>query len=154
MKNNIIFILFTIIALNANSQELTFSNVPDTWVKGLPDAWYKYEAIGACFDVQITKNYITKGKIKWYNGDRYSGNLSKSKFSGKGTYIWNNKERYEGNFKNNKPHGKGSFYYKNGDKYYGKWKYGKQQGKGTLYKKDDTIIVGIWHEGELWEEKE
>lgn len=66
------------------------------------------------------------------NGDRYEGEVSGNKRSGRGVYRFANGDRYEGEFADDQFRGKGVMHFANGDRYEGDFIGTVKQGKGVM----------------------
>ena len=147
-----IFLVVSLVAATVLSvQAQTINAIPfSPDIAQLPDGWHKFTLQGASFDVEVTSGRLVKGNISWFDGTKYSGNLSGSIISGRGTYTWPNGTRYEGSFKNNQRHGKGSLILVDNSKWSGKWKYNKKNGKGKQFDTFGEIVQqGVWEENEF-----
>jgi hypothetical protein len=51
-------------------------------------------------------------ELKFYDKDKYHGQIANNKWHGKGIYNWSNGDMYKGDFKNGQLSGKGVFYYR------------------------------------------
>jgi len=115
------------------------------------------------------------------NGDKYWGEFSNGKRSGKGIYsffkgeysktdtydgewldgrqnglgvlTYGNGEKYVGDFKNGIFSGQGTFSYENGNKYTGEFKDGKRNGQGTFFYLANNPFKGNKYVGE-WKDNE
>ena len=83
-----------------------------------------------------------KGKIYFYNGDKYDGQLKDFKREGKGKYYYKSGEKYEGEWKNNAIDGKGILHLRDKTTYIGEFKNYQRDGKGTLYFNNRDKYVG------------
>lgn len=120
----------------------------------LPDGWHTFTLQGASFDVEVASGNLVNGNISWFDGTKYSGDLSGSVISGRGTYTWPDGTRYEGSFKNNQRHGKGSMILLDRSKWSGKWRHNKKNGKGKQFDTSGEIVQqGVWVENEFVDSK-
>jgi hypothetical protein len=110
------------------------------------------------------------GKLEYFNGDKYEGDVKNGKPHGKGEYI-SDGDIFEGNFihgvftagkityedgsvfegdvVNYEPHGKGIHTWLDGEKYEGDFANGKPHGKGTYTWPGGKIYKGIFSEGKM-----
>ncbi|WP_346881826.1 hypothetical protein [uncultured Algibacter sp.] len=145
------FIITTIASITAQNVNIIPSS---PHIKQLPNGWHKFAFEGTNFDVEVEEGYLIKGNIVWFDGSKYSGQLSNFSISGRGTYSWVDGRRYEGSFKNNLRHGKGSLIEQDNSKWSGKWKNNKKNGKGTLFDKSGKIVKkGTWKENKYIDTK-
>ncbi|MFC4633880.1 hypothetical protein ACFO3O_08175 [Dokdonia ponticola] len=151
----IFFIVSLMMTTIFNLQAQAINAIPfSPDIAQLPDGWHKFTLQGASFDVEVASGNLVKGNISWFDGTKYSGNLSGSVISGRGTYTWPDGTRYEGSFKNNQRHGKGSMILVDHSKWSGKWKHNKKNGKGKLFDTSGEIVLqGVWVENEFVDSK-
>lgn len=84
------------------------------------------------------------GTCAYANGDKYTGNWKDGAFEGTGTYYWKNGDKYTGSWTNGLANS-GVFVYANKEKYDGKWNAGAMEGKGTYYYSSGKIMYkGDW----------
>ena len=84
------------------------------------------------------------GTITRKDGAKYQGSWKKGVMHGKGKRKYIGGDLYEGDFKNNKRHGKGTHNYNNKDQYVGHFKNNKMHGKGTYTWPNGNKYVGEW----------
>jgi formylglycine-generating enzyme required for sulfatase activity len=92
---------------------------------------------------------LTKGTIRYRNGDQYIGEISNYKSQGQGTLTFRNGDIYFGRFEAGTPHGDGTYTYLSGDKLASRFWNGKPSGRGIwTLEKNDGQISHVYPNGE------
>ncbi|MGH1363167.1 MAG: hypothetical protein ACRBF0_06390 [Calditrichia bacterium] len=84
------------------------------------------------------------GTFRFANGNTYSGSLKKGQLHGAGKYVWANGDSYEGEFKLNRIEGIGTYTFLNGDVYTGKFRRGQRYGAGDMTFASGDVYSGRW----------
>ena len=113
-----------------------------------------------------------KGRLIFFDGDMYIGELNNNSLQGHGTYFkkdgskfigtfmndlsdgygkeeWEDGSSYNGNYKRGAKHGPGEFKFANGNKYVGNFEEDLFSGLGTFIKTDGNNFEGNWIENVL-----
>ena len=88
--------------------------------------------------------------IKYSNGDKYEGNISKGQKTGQGTYTWKNGAYYDGKWKKDDMNGRGTYFYSSKEKgtsLSGSFKNGVTNGKCIYPDSDYTDYDTKWSNG-------
>ncbi|EFN83736.1 Radial spoke head 10-like protein B [Harpegnathos saltator] len=86
--------------------------------------------------------------INFYNGNSYSGRISRKMMEGEGTYMWHNGVRYEGQFEQNQIQGKGFLKWNDDCWYEGDFLDGIRHGEGAMVdRKHNCMHIGQWRIG-------
>ncbi|XP_014469332.1 PREDICTED: uncharacterized protein LOC106741638 [Dinoponera quadriceps] len=84
--------------------------------------------------------------INFYNGNSYSGRISRKMMEGEGTYKWHDGVRYKGQFEQNRIQGRGLLGWTDDRWYEGDFVDGLRHGQGILIdKKHSRVHIGQWH---------
>jgi len=88
------------------------------------------------------------GTFHWVDGRNYVGEFKNGEFNGHGVHTWNGCKKYEGEYRDGKKAGYGVFTSDNGSRYEGNWANGKMNGSGKQYNKSNELTKdGIWKDG-------
>ncbi|OQS06179.1 radial spoke head protein [Thraustotheca clavata] len=102
-------------------------------------------ASGSIYEGQFVNGHIEgKGRITYYNGNRYSGSFHQAKKHGHGCFEWPNGNVYTGSFVDGQISGNGDMIYSSGHRYNGLWSNGSRHGNGIFYYANGDIYDGDW----------
>jgi len=99
------------------------------------------------FNVNKTSHRVTgQGRIEFYDGSSYEGQLEDGSKFGQGKYIWADGQRYSGNWLDDLPDGEGELISSGGDRYTGGFIKGRRQGQGRVVYSDKSEYNGTWRD--------
>lgn len=87
------------------------------------------------------------GRVRWANGDVYTGELLKGRRHGQGELSWASGQRYSGSWVNDTPQGKGQMAFANGNRYEGEVADGLPQGTGRMLYASGDRFEGRFNRG-------
>jgi hypothetical protein len=87
------------------------------------------------------------GRVRWANGDVYTGDLIKGRRHGQGELIWASGQRYSGSWVDDTPQGKGQMTFANGNRYEGEVANGLPQGAGRMLYASGDRFEGRFNRG-------
>jgi hypothetical protein len=106
--------------------------------------------LDASYEVTMVQGRISgDGKLKYKNGDTYTGSFKDGQRDGKGYTAFANGDQYEGDYKNGLPHGAGIALNRDGSEYQGEWKAGKFDGVGSIQYALGGGYTGAWKAGKF-----
>ncbi len=85
-----------------------------------------------------------EGRVEFFDGRLYEGQLEAGRKLGRGLYVWSDGQRYLGDWRNDQPDGQGEWTSARGDRYTGGFAAGKRVGKGRMVYADKTEYDGFW----------
>jgi hypothetical protein len=108
--------------------------------------WYN----GAQYTGQVADGlYHGVGVYVWPSGIRFVGRWERGIKAGSGFYSWPDGKKYDGEYNNGKKHGFGEFTSSDGTSYRGEWQHNRRHGQGILTGPDGQVIYdGIWKNDE------
>jgi len=99
------------------------------------------------FEVNKTTRRVSgQGRIEFFDGSSFEGQLEDGNKSGQGKYTWANGQRYSGNWRDDLPDGEGELISSGGDQYTGGFIKGRRQGKGRVVYSDKSEYNGTWRD--------
>lgn len=109
--------------------------------------WYVDGKPANRYEGNMTRGKVSgKGICTFANGNRYEGDWVDGRRTGKGVFTWADGSRYEGDFVKDRRTGKGVMVYANGDRYEGDWVDGRRSGKGVMAYANGNRYEGDWVE--------
>jgi hypothetical protein len=106
--------------------------------------------LAASYEVTMAQGRISgDGKLKYKNGDTYTGSFKDGRRDGKGYTAFANGDQYEGDYRNDVPHGAGVALKRDGSLYEGDWKDGKFDGIGSIKYALGGGYLGGWKAGKF-----
>lgn len=105
------------------------------------DAIYKGNFVMDKQTGQITGD----GRVEFFDGRLYIGQLESGHKIGRGTYSWANGQRFVGSWRDELPDGEGEWTSPEGDRYVGRFIKGKREGQGRMVYANKTEYIGEWH---------
>lgn len=91
-----------------------------------------------------------KGKIRFKNGNQYTGDIQNGIIEGEGQFVWSDGVSYRGTFVCNTMKGKGRYEWPDGSVYEGDIRDGLREGRGTFItsvNKETLSYDGEWKNG-------
>ena len=109
-----------------------------------------FTTLAASYEVTMARGRIIgDGKLKYKNGDTYTGSFKDGRRDGKGYTAFANGDQYDGDYKNDVPHGAGEALERDGTRYQGNWKDGKIDGSGSIQYALGGGYLGGWKDGKF-----
>lgn len=106
--------------------------------------------LAASYEVTMAQGRISgDGKLKYKNGDTYTGSFKDGRRDGKGYTSFADGDQYEGGYKNDLPHGPGIELKRDRTQYEGDWKDGKFDGVGSIKYALGGGYTGAWKAGKF-----
>jgi hypothetical protein len=93
-----------------------------------------------------TNQISGEGRVEFFDGRLYEGQLEAGHKVGRGLYVWSDGQRYTGDWRNDQPDGEGEWTSAKGDRYTGSFRAGKRVGNGRMVYADKTEYSGAWQD--------
>lgn len=109
-----------------------------------------FVSLADTYEVTMARGRISgDGKLKYKNGDIYTGSFKDGRRDGKGYTAFADGDQYDGQYQNDVPHGTGVMLHGSGTEYEGDWKDGKQDGIGSIKYSLGGGYLGAWKGGKF-----
>ena len=100
--------------------------------------WIEGHLVGS----NLAKVRHGKGKMRYFNGNEYTGDFLRDCFNGSGQYTWADGRVFRGNFKDDKINGEGVGEWPDGRRYEGEYVNDRAEGHGVVTLPDGRLFEG------------